>query len=425
MSIGVLTIMMLLAGQVFKLSIDSTSQATSLIEINQSFRLLEEALREDLAGIDPERSMMVISANPIDAYWTGFQQEGDIDGDPLNGYPHDPDPEREDLVGPDGLPGTGDEIGINGNPAPPYPLHKPRADVLMFFTTNPATSETYPAASSNLVQVVYGHAEIGELDNTGAWTTMPIPFPVAGTYFSTPAQNWHLARRKIILVDDNEDALDSTFMAGNDDLRPSPDEGMAPMVYPLSDGMVDVIAKDELGGNELFFHSQVIGEPTEMIPDFDTLLRWSRRSRIDLAPPPAVANRLGHYFLNNCASFKVEWGFTHPIAADEIIWVDPGNVGGSVIAAFDRLSVPATNPVRMEFEGLRRFDPNGPTMNPADYSDASTHMFFAKDFDFLGDTDAPDPLFPRVLRITVDIFDRPGRLNKPLRHVMVLPVGGG
>jgi hypothetical protein len=38
---------------------------------------------------------------------------------------------------------------------------------------------------------------------------------------------------------------------------------------------------------------------------------------------------------------------------------------------------------------------------------------------------APDPLFPKALRITVDVYDAANRLHYPIRHVMVLPVGKG
>ena len=35
----------------------------------------------------------------------------------------------------------------------------------------------------------------------------------------------------------------------------------------------------------------------------------------------------------------------------------------------------------------------------------------------------PDPIFPVALRITVELFDDAGRLERPIRHVMVIPVG--
>jgi hypothetical protein len=36
---------------------------------------------------------------------------------------------------------------------------------------------------------------------------------------------------------------------------------------------------------------------------------------------------------------------------------------------------------------------------------------------------AQDEIFPAALRITVDVYDGAGRLDRPVRHVMVIPVG--
>jgi len=35
----------------------------------------------------------------------------------------------------------------------------------------------------------------------------------------------------------------------------------------------------------------------------------------------------------------------------------------------------------------------------------------------------PDPMFPAALRITIDLYDQDGRLERPVRHVMIIPVG--
>ena len=41
------------------------------------------------------------------------------------------------------------------------------------------------------------------------------------------------------------------------------------------------------------------------------------------------------------------------------------------------------------------------------------------------DTDelVSEDLFPAALRVTVDVYDHENRLDRPIRHVMVLPVG--
>ena len=57
----------------------------------------------------------------------------------------------------------------------------------------------------------------------------------------------------------------------------------------------------------------------------------------------------------------------------------------------------------------------------------STHIFYASAPPRPGQEDVhfTDPLFPTALRITVDVYDRAGRLERPVRHVMTIPVGGG
>ncbi len=411
-AIGILVLMMALAGQVFTIAIDSTGQANSLIEVNQSIRLLEATLREDLRNIDPASSMMVISANPIAAYWTAEEKERDFDKDPTNGYVHEPDSEREDVL-------------ADGNPAPPHDLEHPRADVLMFFTSRPTTSTIYPSIESNLAQVVYGHAELGELNSLGVWATVPAaflpPYP-NGLYFEPPAETWHLARRSIVLVDAHEDSLDPAFAPGVDDLpNATPDEG-ANGPFQLSDGIFDVIVQDELTTGTLFFDVNVVAGA----PAFPLLQRWARRSRMDLTPPPLHASRLGHYFIPKCASFKVEWGFSHPGVVGEVVWVDPADIAGSVLTQFANAVPPvvAPDPVFNEFAppvGVGRFDPTDAAT--PDWSIGTTHMFLSHDFIPGGNPDNLDPFFPRVLRITVDINDRAGKFAKPFRHVMIIPVG--
>jgi hypothetical protein len=44
-----------------------------------------------------------------------------------------------------------------------------------------------------------------------------------------------------------------------------------------------------------------------------------------------------------------------------------------------------------------------------------------KDYDYVNTI--PDPMFPAALRITVDVYDNRGRLDRPIRHVMVIPIG--
>ncbi|MFQ5490450.1 MAG: type II secretion system protein J, partial [Phycisphaerae bacterium] len=179
-SIGILVLMMSMVGTVFKVSTDSTGQARALMEVTSTGRLFEETLKQDLAQLNSQRSILVIQANRVNAYWRDDHRELDLDGDPSNGYPHPADPEREKVDG------SGD-------------MDAPRADMLMFFTSHKQRSVMFPDIWSNVAQVVYGHAEVGDLDKDGAWTGVPpTPFPAPpgpGAIVNIAAENGPRARR--------------------------------------------------------------------------------------------------------------------------------------------------------------------------------------------------------------------------------------
>jgi hypothetical protein len=139
-SIGILILMMALAGQVFSITIKSTGQATALTEVTQQLRVFEETLREDLRNVQPGQSVMLIQGNPVNAYWTQLGKEADDDGKPDTGYGHLRDLEREKL---DSL---GTPVILNGNEV----LVEPRADILMFFTARKATSFVDPSVSARV-----------------------------------------------------------------------------------------------------------------------------------------------------------------------------------------------------------------------------------------------------------------------------------
>src|SRR3990172_2314142 len=96
-SMGILVLMMSLAGQVFNFTVQSTGQATALTEVMQQLRAFERTLRDDLRTVQPGNSLILIQGNPVSAYWTQSGKDADDDGDPSDakGYPHAADPERE------------------------------------------------------------------------------------------------------------------------------------------------------------------------------------------------------------------------------------------------------------------------------------------------------------------------------------------
>ncbi len=439
--------MMALAGQIFTLSIESTNQASALIDTSQAIRNLELTLRNDLAGIDPQRSMLIIRTQPVDAYWTRAAQESDTsdnggDENPITGYIFENDPERYD-------------------PTTELPV-QPRADMLLFFTSNPARSSLEPKIRSNLAMVVYGHANLGDLstDPANPWASPPLEFPdrnILGSgveqFFQIdgedapfhrwlPAEEWHLARRAIAIIDAPGNfvlnLLDPLLALTVGDLPSSPHEQN--VSDTLITGELDFIRNpDDQNGVPVpsFYQDSVLNmEATnQQISD------WLRRSQLDPQPPVSLRTRLGHYFLPNCASFKVEWALSDPSlrGQKEIIWVDPlipVLTGGANIPIVELLEELDNNSQGQGIDillGKMRSLFGPPTtervgrqavLGQPHVVDNQTHIFFPRD---PANPDAipgdPDPFFPVAIRITIDLFDSAGTMDRPQRHVMILPIG--
>lgn len=511
-SMGILVLMLSLAGQVFTLTIQSTGQATALTESMQALRVFEQTLREDLRHVHPGRSLMVIQGNPVNAYWTTEGKATDPDGNPAQGdpYPHPIDPERDDP---------------NGRLVPP------RADVLMFFTERRATSFSASTVgsspvTSNLQQVVYGHAELGDFvadptdpsavngfvfqEQFPAATAglTPQAFPTEGSggaaYPSTerasvdPAENWHLARRSVLLLPTNspaclpvapypapitrlDDAPHGRLLNAESDLVCFDGKAVAGFPPFTIENHLLLPQWDPTSGAPLgapWFPPAIFGSVGQPYADWFNPLK---RSRLDPTPPPTLASRLAHYMLPRCASFKVEWSLNPRSefvdgrlgSVGEMFWFDPGDNGDPAD------TVPSPDPLRAlqdRVDGLRQTNRCRPTEPQEDalclqlenlLNTRTTHSdggFYSLSDRFRtngfpgADADAwdpigpagrsnpgnlvlfaasrplqpqlpnerivvPDDVFPSALRITVDLFDKDRRLDKPIRHVMVIPVG--
>ncbi|MFQ5415274.1 MAG: type II secretion system protein J, partial [Phycisphaerae bacterium] len=323
-AVGILALMMALAGQVFSITVRSTGQATALTSVSQALRQLELTLRDDLRHAEPGNSLILIQSNPVNAYWTQRGAGADVDGKPANGYPHPADPDREDAA---------------GNPV------APRADILMIFTARTALSTVYPAVSSDLQQVVYGHAVLGEYEPTGdappapafAFVPGPDAFPTNPAFGTpdpnavspVPAESWHLARRSMLLTQapqpDNVAPAWARWLGGV-----GPGETIDPTDNPVLLGETDVV-----GG---FAYDKRVLVPTGGYPWYlpEILTNDAKpyaRSRLDPDPPAPLADRLGHYLLPHCASFKVEWtldprgeAFAGRLDDErEVFWFDQGD----------------------------------------------------------------------------------------------------
>lgn len=481
-SIGILLLMLSLAGQVFSVTVKSTGQATALTRVNQRLRQFERILRDDLRNVQPGLSMILIQGNSVNAYWTQEGREADGDGDPSNGYPHASDPERE---------------RARGNAAGPSIPVKPRADLLMIFTARKARSYTNPAVTSNLQQVVYGHAELGEYvpnpNPTGPHDQFtlvqgPTAFPNVNGYPDAtavspiPSEHWHLARRSVLLLPTGPpprprcpnlpmDFLDDAcLLDGRTDFIGTPPNcnPVQPFLYCTYEESALLPATDDFGKADAFwpwFLPEIFG---------DTRLPWGdparhqpfARSLLDATPPPLYADSLSHFMLPHCASFKVEWALNPRSdfvagrldGAHQVFWFDPGDeanpaVPGDVEDPLQQLQKTADALILMpprtpqnalglkltsllddqsvQADGRRyalvdrfRRDPDINAWQQIDPGGrANLAVFTANRPHRITGEPVPDDIFPGALRITIDLFDDARRLGRPIRRVFVVPVG--
>ena len=468
-SIGVLLLMFSLVGQVFSLTMRSTGEALAYTEINQLLRIFEDTLREDLRHVEPGQSLILIQCNPVNAYWTQDGLEADKatgDDDPSDGYPHLPDPPRES----DKVDGRGDLIPI-----------PPRADLLMIFTARKGTSFVNPAVTSALQQVVYGHAELGEYvrdpssaaaspeyDFSPGRSAFPVnsltKYPNPDSASEVPARQWHLARRSVQLL--------PTDVSG----------GLLPTEATLWDEKILNGEADTFGlfsYEELVLTPRPAAEPWHLPRVFDTanfgeVKPWNRtlefnaaeylgRSQLDPTPPPTRAVRLGHYFVPNCASFKVEWALDPRSAfvngrledTTEIFWFDQAlfdanDPGVHPLTSLQRARDAAEDAGDFELsENLRSLQADDTIHPDGRVYSLSDRFAMTGDPDWILGADqqrqnlvvfgaarrsppsasvplgeiVEEDIFPGALRITIDLYDDTRRLDRPIRHVMVIPVG--
>ena len=266
-----------------------------------------------------------------------------------------------------------------------------------------------------------------------------LPAPPLPPAMLMPARQWHLARRSVLILDQavpgGAEAHNLDDGAGSADpyclregrrdyvIDRDPDPSPPPAPFDFGAYVRNLVANLPLTP-----HNDVKAIPFPTAPAYDpppgTLIPWFARSQMDLDPPPTQARRLGHYMLPNCASFKVEWLLEDPVARElgELIWIDPIDPKGS-LEALKQLT--DDYEIEPKFDALieKHFDPtdNNERFYPEEVG--SNHIFYANVLQ--DDVAVPDPLFPRALRVTIDVYDRAGRLERPIRHVMILRVGEG
>ncbi len=491
-SVGILGIMLVMAGAIFTLTLRSSGEANAIIEVSQAQRVFEDTITNDLRNTGPGKSILVIQGNPTPAYMTIDELEVDNDGNPATPLVRDPTREYVDGAG--------------------NILHElPRADILMFFTTKPGKSYRDPSIGGHIQQVVYGHAELGIWNDNGTWQRPPIPFPTIDSFDAfdpndppvpnapfdptrfPAAHDWHLARRSVLILDQSgpfANALpavsldDSAVVLGgsDDELKYSAEaaanrirDGRRDFVtnsvvdtlnstnnptedFRYRDYILEMTPRDEFSiGYEVALDPNDCCGAANTYPSFTSnqfevpenfrhwIVPWFARSQMDPNPPQSQAERLGHHFLQNCAGFKVEWALTwtsetDPVVKeclalfDDTIWVDPADISATADLIDDKITELNADPAQAGALALC-----GESGDPLDqlvqlFTDplgrfnsqimGTTHMFYAKNPNPASSSSQADPFFPSALRITIDLYDTSSRLERPIRHVMIVPVDG-
>ncbi len=243
-SLAVLTVALSIVGAVFGLTTRAAGQSAAYAEVQGYLRQFAAQFDADLRGIDPTRSPLMLVGRTQAVALT----QDDLDArkyyrikllDPASGSPFDP------------VYGEGDPYTLSSGA-----YANPRADLMMFFTNRAVPSAAPPlnpdpddlfsvAAASGTplgpVQVVYGHAAIGQAVWSGSQWQYPLDGDLrhiektveGGGYdprvlSALPGTRWRLARRQVII--EPNDAVGVTFSSSDTSLlnrirraEPTPD----------------------------------------------------------------------------------------------------------------------------------------------------------------------------------------------------------
>jgi hypothetical protein len=254
-----------------------------------------------------------------------------------------------------------------------------------------------------------------------------------------PAEDLHLFRRAVRIVDHPDiafvggaaNAVGSLGAVGGDLAR-------------LVEGQVDIVHV----GPGFDMYTELLVRSNVNVPT--PIADYFERSRLDLTPPAVHAKRLASQFISHCASFKVEWALDlrrfdipfDPIPnmpgsmRTHVVWFDPGRLDdtGDNADPFGELQdlvngyTPGAPAVADALDDLYdalidRFTDETKAVKVNTSPDVFAPVFYPTNAVTDGSSGQPDKYFPAALRITVDLFDGNGRFQRPVRHVMVLPVG--
>lgn len=227
-SLAVLTVALSIVGVVFGVTTRAAGQSAAYAEVQGYLRQFASQFEADLRGVDPARSILVMSGRTQAVALT----QDDLDArryyriavsDPATARP-----------GFDPTYSAGDPNSLSDGV-----YQNPRADLLTFFTnravpsiapslnpTDPLSASASSGASLAPVLVTYGHAAVGQAVWNGSSWTYPndsdlrhiqqtIGSNLDNLELSVlPGTRWHLARRQVIIdpnVNPNQLTFDSTY----------------------------------------------------------------------------------------------------------------------------------------------------------------------------------------------------------------------
>lgn len=387
-SIGILLILMTLIGAVFSLTGRASTQSNAVLSVHSKLRAFREALKHDLDGVNPEESALAITSVLVPTFETPQDRAAGVQS-----------------------------------------LH--RADVLMFFTNNRARPYADPAdrgsASRSPVEVVYGHANLAEL-NPGVvrhpFAYLPNP-PRLVESTAMNASEWHLARR-VVMFDQWTDPtppalplaanggpaaaafLDPQILQGNTDLIPNIFAGANPFDYDFWVRNQTVTSANNAANFGMRAQIQKYWY-------YDPALPGSGRTQLDPTPPPGIVGPQAFYMLPGCADFKVEYTYDDPASSyfvQPVQWLDP-----LVTVPAPSTTAPAAGRMEWIAGNLNQLASATVPANALSGSSSPdfTYLKTAYGPDFAGGANVPavKPLsWPKAIRITVRVYDQRGALGE-------------
>ncbi len=457
-SLAVLAMAISVVGVVFRITTQTASQAAAYSETLNWVRQFTNQVQEDLRSCDPSQSILVLVGRTQPAARTEDDRVAGkyyrvLLGNPSNVQPAGYDPEFSPTL---------DNTAQYSNP---------RADIMMFFSNRPTVSQAPPAGDPPTftnpmsqaaaygiklapIQVVYGHAALGEADPNGtAYLTTLHHIDSTTGLSQIPLVRWQLARRAVIVAPPNHSgppnfpadvqfsANSCTYIARCTPYVEFGDKLAGDMAYLNLPFLLETL------GPKYYTPAPPLASPyiypsfpwqTEIQNSVNFLLYATHTggptnhhvATILEQVPVGLRSNLGLHMLPGCVWFQVEFlmpedprnslEYTDPNDRPDLSkrtdmprWtaIDPNSTyvfvpdteqnRDLVAKQLDAGGVPVTGSRLASFARLDQ-NPNGDTTNPA--TALSNRVI---------------RMWPYAIRITVRVYDPRGRLDQPIVRSLV------